>query len=95
MARRRGRYSLGVLGVLGVLCGGADTSPAPPQIYGFSTVAAVRQLAVERRYQLLPAPAKAEAVHAFLTAEPHVAGSPRDHLLAEWVRDRWKEYGLP
>jgi N-acetylated-alpha-linked acidic dipeptidase len=32
--------------------------------------------------------------HAFLTAEPHVAGSPRDRALAEWVRDRWREYGL-
>src|SRR5439155_8999604 len=27
-------------------------------------------------------------------AEPHVAGSPRDRALAEWVRDRWREYGL-
>ena len=32
--------------------------------------------------------------HRFLAAEPHVAGSPRDKLLAEWTRDRFKEYGL-
>jgi N-acetylated-alpha-linked acidic dipeptidase len=29
-----------------------------------------------------------------LTAEPHVAGTPRDRVLAEWVRDRWREDGL-
>jgi len=29
-----------------------------------------------------------------LSAEPHVAGSARDRLLADWVRDRWREYGL-
>jgi N-acetylated-alpha-linked acidic dipeptidase len=33
-------------------------------------------------------------VHTFLTEEPHLAGSPRDRFLAEWVRDRWREYGL-
>ncbi|MGH9330017.1 MAG: M28 family metallopeptidase, partial [Vicinamibacterales bacterium] len=27
-------------------------------------------------------------------AKPHVAGSPRDRELAEWTRDRWREYGL-
>jgi phytoene dehydrogenase-like protein len=28
-----------------------------------------------------------------LTADPHVAGSPRDRVLAEWMRDRWRDYG--
>jgi N-acetylated-alpha-linked acidic dipeptidase len=32
--------------------------------------------------------------HRFLSAEPHVAGSARDRLLAEWTRDRFKEFGL-
>ncbi len=32
--------------------------------------------------------------HRFLSAEPHVAGSPRDRLLAAWTRDRFKEFGL-
>ena len=43
---------------------------------------------------MLPSPDHARAAHAFLTAEPHVAGSPRDRLLADWIRDRWREYGL-
>ena len=30
----------------------------------------------------------------YLTAEPHVASSPRNDELAHYVRDRWKEFGL-
>src|SRR5262249_52329040 len=35
-----------------------------------------------------------EADHRFLTAEPHIAGSPRDRRLAEWTRDQWRAAGL-
>src|SRR4029077_9820826 len=42
----------------------------------------------------LPSPSRARDAHALLTADPHVAGSPRDRFLAEWVRDRWREDGL-
>uniref|UniRef100_A0A646QIE3 N-acetylated-alpha-linked acidic dipeptidase 2 n=1 Tax=Hemiscolopendra marginata TaxID=943146 RepID=A0A646QIE3_9MYRI len=30
----------------------------------------------------------------FLSEEPHLSNTPRDMLLAEAIRDRWKEYGL-
>jgi N-acetylated-alpha-linked acidic dipeptidase len=30
----------------------------------------------------------------YLTEEPHMAGSERNHALAEYVRDRFREYGL-
>ena len=49
---------------------------------------------LEYRFLTLPSAARARVAHAFLTADPHVAGSPRDRTLAEWVRDRWREYGL-
>jgi N-acetylated-alpha-linked acidic dipeptidase len=42
----------------------------------------------------LPSPARLRDTHALLTADPHIAGSPRDRVLAEWIRDRWREYGL-
>src|SRR5918993_1829874 len=29
-----------------------------------------------------------------LTEEPHMAGTPRNFALAEYVRDRFREYGL-
>ena len=54
----------------------------------------VAERRLEYRFLSLPSPAKAREAHAFLTADPHIAGSPRDRVLAEWVRDRWREYGL-
>jgi N-acetylated-alpha-linked acidic dipeptidase len=69
------------------------TSEAP-RIYGFTARSSAIERGVERRFLTLPSPEKARDAHAFLTADPHVAGSPRDRVLAGWVRDRWREYGL-
>jgi N-acetylated-alpha-linked acidic dipeptidase len=83
-----------ILCVLGVLC--VDSAPQSQNttLYGFTTSSSAQQRALERRFLPLPTPANARAAHAFLTAEPHVAGSPRDRVLADWIRDRWREYGL-
>jgi N-acetylated-alpha-linked acidic dipeptidase len=83
---------LGILSVLGVLC--VETGTEPRAIFGFTARSSVAQRAIERRFLTLPSRAKARDAHAYLTAEPHVAGTPRDRVLAEWVRDRWREYGL-
>ncbi len=79
--------------VLGVLCVGS-ASPEPRAIFGFTARSSIDQRAIERRFLALPSRTKARDAHAYLTAEPHVAGTPRDRALAEWVRDRWREYGL-
>jgi N-acetylated-alpha-linked acidic dipeptidase len=84
---------VGVL-VLGVVGSGWISEQAGRPIYGFTTRSAAQQRSLENRFLLLPSPDKARATHAFLTAEPHVAGTPRDRVLAEWIRDRWREYGL-
>jgi N-acetylated-alpha-linked acidic dipeptidase len=63
-------------------------------IFGFSADSAKAEHALETRFMRLPSAERAEADHKFLTAEPHVAGSPRDRLLAEWTRDRWLQDGL-
>src|SRR5262249_46710850 len=60
----------------------------------FSARSAVSERSLERRFLATPSADKAREAHQLLTAEPHVAGSPRDRVLAEWVRDRWREYGL-
>src|SRR5207244_1375088 len=87
------RYS--ILCLLCVLCvQSAPLITQTPQIYGFTARASATERSIERRFLALPSPDKARDAHAFLTAEPHVAGSPRDRALAEWVRDRWREYGL-
>jgi N-acetylated-alpha-linked acidic dipeptidase len=88
---------LRVLCVLCVLCGGYlafAAAPGPAPIFGFTPRSTSAERALERRFLALPSPEKARDAHAFLTAEPHVAGSPRDRALAEWVRDRWREAGL-
>jgi hypothetical protein len=63
-------------------------------IYGFTPASSAAERRLESRFLTLPSAARARDAHAFLTADPHVAGSPRDRVLAEWVRDRWREYGL-
>ena len=63
-------------------------------MYGFSARSAIAERGLEARFLALPSSENARAAHAYLTAEPHVAGTPRDRVLADWVRDRWREYGL-
>ncbi len=63
-------------------------------IFGFTASSSPVERRLEYRFLALPTAARARDAHAFLTAEPHVAGSVRDRVLAEWVRDRWREYGL-
>src|SRR2546425_2729705 len=84
-----------ILCVLGVLCvQSARLMTQTSHIYGFTPRSSAAERSIERRFLTLPSPDKAREAHAFLTAEPHVAGSPRDRVLAEWVRDRWREDGL-
>jgi N-acetylated-alpha-linked acidic dipeptidase len=82
--------------LLCVLCGVALVSAASTQsqLYGLNPRSSAAERLLEYRFLSLTSPARVRDAHAFLTAEPHVAGSPRDRALAEWVRDRWREYGL-
>ena len=86
-------FTLCALCALCVLCARAFAAPERA-LYGFRASTSSDQRAIERKFSALPSRARAREAHAFLTAEPHVAGSPRDRALAEWVRDRWREYGL-
>ncbi len=73
-------------------------SPARTQrtvpIEGFTAASLARQNAIEQRLVRFPSTRRLEADHRFLTAEPHIAGSPRDRLLAEWTRDEWRAAGF-
>src|SRR5256885_15230281 len=81
--------------LLGALCARRVVAQrAASNIYGFTAASAIAERSIERRFLALPSADKARAAHQLLTADPHVAGSPRDRVLAEWVRDRWREYGL-
>lgn len=81
-----------------MLIGGAVPlgSAAPPQtpIFGFRSASLAAEQDVERRFLALPSADRAREYHRFLTSEPHVAGSDRNRALAEWVRERWMDYGI-
>jgi N-acetylated-alpha-linked acidic dipeptidase len=57
-----------------------DDSPATPD--------------VERILMAAPSPLSYGKHLLVLTEEPHMAGTDRNHRLAEYVRDRFREYGL-
>jgi N-acetylated-alpha-linked acidic dipeptidase len=63
-------------------------------IDGFTDAHLAAEQQVERRIARAPSPRRLEADHRFLTAEPHMAGTPRDRQLAEWTRDQWRAAGL-
>ncbi|MCP4571827.1 MAG: M28 family peptidase [bacterium] len=48
----------------------------------------------ERVVSATPAPAKARKWLAQLTEEPHVAGTPQEKVVAEYVHERLEEFGL-
>jgi N-acetylated-alpha-linked acidic dipeptidase len=74
----------------------AQAQSAPPAIgiYGFTSTSEAAERQIERRFLALPSADRARDFHRYLTDEPHVAGSDRNRHLAEWMRDRWKDYGL-
>ena len=83
--------------MLCLLAGGCAETPREPAsepIYGFTARSAAEQRGLERKFLTLPSTDQASDAHRFLTEAPHVAGSPRDRLLAEWTRDRWITDGL-
>ncbi len=91
--RRRNALAILLIVCLGA-AGGGDAAPPVAAIYGFAAASAQAQRTLERRFIQLPNAARLADMHKWLTAEPHVAGTARDRVLAEWVRDRWREWGL-
>jgi N-acetylated-alpha-linked acidic dipeptidase len=65
-----------------------------PSILGFSPRSLEAQEKIEAQFLSRPSQDRVREDHRFLTAEPHLAGSPRNRLLAEWQRDRWQAWGL-
>jgi len=63
-------------------------------IPGFSTAAGQVEHEIEERLLLLLDPASTARHFRYLTEEPHAPGSKRNRELADYVRDRFVEYGL-
>ena len=90
------KKNLGVL-LLGLnfvlLC---TSFPAHTQtsILGFTPASAAHEAEVENRFKAIPSPDEERRQHHIFTAEPHVAGSPRNNELARYIADQWRQEGL-
>jgi N-acetylated-alpha-linked acidic dipeptidase len=69
-------------------------SRSAPVPFGFGEASGRDQLALEARFLGRPDAARIRDTHRLLTRQPHLAGSPRDHELAEWTAQQFKEAGL-
>jgi N-acetylated-alpha-linked acidic dipeptidase len=70
-------------------CAQAQTS-----ILGFTPSAAARETKTEEQFKAIPSPDEERRQHHIFTAEPHVAGSPRNNELARYIADQWRNEGL-
>lgn len=62
--------------------------------FGFSAAHATAHAAVERRFLRLADADRIRETHKFIAEQPHMAGSARDRVLAEWMRDTFRAAGL-
>ncbi len=76
-----------------ILVGATPANGGEP-IPGFSVAAAGAESRLEERLSLLLDPASTARHFRYLTEEPHAPGSERNRELADYVRDRFVEYGL-
>jgi N-acetylated-alpha-linked acidic dipeptidase len=76
--------------------GAAPETPEAPKagIHGFHRDALPRQRALEAALLALPDPERLEAHARFLTAEPHVAGTPGGERVARYILERFRAAGL-
>jgi N-acetylated-alpha-linked acidic dipeptidase len=90
------KKNLGVLllGLNFILLG--TSFPVHPQtsILGFTPASAAHQAEIESKFKAIPSPDEERRQHHIFTAEPHVAGSPRNNELARYIADQWRQEGL-
>jgi N-acetylated-alpha-linked acidic dipeptidase len=67
---------------------------APSSILGFTPSSAAHEAEIENKYKAIPSPDEERRQHHIFTAEPHVAGSPRNNELARYIADQWRTEGL-
>lgn len=68
-------------------------SPAPATLMGFSAAGTATELALEKRFQRIPDPARMRANMQLLSARPHHVGSPYDKQNADWILAQYRQWG--
>ena len=67
---------------------------AQTSILGFTPASAAHEAEIENKFKAIPSPDEERRQHHIFTAEPHVAGSPRNNELARYIADQWRQEGL-
>jgi N-acetylated-alpha-linked acidic dipeptidase len=80
------------LPVLGVLLSTGVAQGAPT--LGFTSASKDAEAAAEKAFLDTPTPDQARRWLAALTEEPHVAGTPQEKRVADYVAERFREMGL-
>src|SRR5450755_4678048 len=75
-------------------CAALPAQKAAPQMTGYSAGRARDEQAIEQQFRAIPSPAEERKQHRYFTAEPHPAGSERNHELALNVARQWTDQGL-
>jgi N-acetylated-alpha-linked acidic dipeptidase len=90
------KKNLGVLllGLNFILLGTSFPVHSQTSILGFTPASAAHQAEIEIKFKAIPSPDEERRQHHIFTAEPHVAGSPRNNELARYIADQWRQEGL-
>lgn len=72
----------------------APISHAQSSILGFTPGHAAHEAQIETKFKSIPSPDEERRQHRIFTAEPHVAGSPRNNELARYIADQWRTEGF-
>jgi N-acetylated-alpha-linked acidic dipeptidase len=65
-----------------------------PVPFGFSDASAVGESELEQTFSKMPSADRISESNRFFSSAPHLAGSPRDRELADYVKDQFTAFGL-
>ena len=87
-------FSAGAAAIAAALVGLGARAQVEEAIFGFGRASLSAQRQLEERLLRFPSSERIQSDHRYLTSKPHVAGTPRDRELAEWVAAEWRKAGL-
>ncbi len=77
-----------------LMCVAARLTAQTSAMTGYSRERARDERQIEQRLRAIPSAEEEKRQHRYFTAEPHPAGSERNHELALYIADLWKQQGL-
>src|SRR6185369_10633118 len=72
----------------------AAQEPAPTTLRGFTTASSAKQFEIESKFKALISQEREKEFHRYFTSQPHPAGTPQNHEVAEYIAKTWREQGI-